>query len=273
MSRLQSELQRLYLLPAGAGASADTDADAAPGLVDAQGRVRALVLEVAAPASWELLSRVWRGVQAELELSAPAIAVSGTDGLQLWFSLVEPMALGQAQGFLDALRRRYLADVAPSRVRAWPQSGATQQPPVRHAPRVPAEQGASGNWSAYVAPDLAPVFGDTPWLDIPPSLDGQADLLSRLACITPAEFAAALQSLQVTGSGTQPPSPQAAWVATAVPGAGPLAAAPAAGSAAGSVEGWVSDPKQFLLQVMNDSTAPLALRVEAAKALLPHAAG
>ena len=32
-----------------------------------------------------------------------------------------------------------------------------------------------------------------------------------------------------------------------------------------------SDPRAFLLQVMNDGAVPLALRIEAAKALLPQA--
>jgi len=31
-----------------------------------------------------------------------------------------------------------------------------------------------------------------------------------------------------------------------------------------------TDPKRFLLKVMNDSTAELHLRIEAAKALLPY---
>lgn len=31
-----------------------------------------------------------------------------------------------------------------------------------------------------------------------------------------------------------------------------------------------TDPKRFLLEVMNDSTAELRLRIEAAKALLPY---
>jgi hypothetical protein len=30
-----------------------------------------------------------------------------------------------------------------------------------------------------------------------------------------------------------------------------------------------SDPRAFLLQVMNDATVPMALRIEAAKALMP----
>jgi len=47
MNRLQRELQRLYMSPANAGLSLDLDA---LGLVDVQGRVRAMVLELARPA-------------------------------------------------------------------------------------------------------------------------------------------------------------------------------------------------------------------------------
>ena len=100
MNRLQSELHRLYL--------ADES-----GLLDEQGRVRAMVLELTGPADWDVLSAVWRGVQADLELPAPAIAVSGTDGLQLWFSLEAPVPAAQAQAFLAALCAHYLPGVAP----------------------------------------------------------------------------------------------------------------------------------------------------------------
>ena len=54
-----------------------------------------MVLELTGPADWDVLSAVWRGVQADLELPAPAIAVSGTDGLQLWFSLEAPVPAAQ----------------------------------------------------------------------------------------------------------------------------------------------------------------------------------
>ena len=85
MNRLMSEWNRLYLLPGEALAAEGIDLDAAQaGLVDPRGRVRALVLELARPAAWEPLATVWRGVQADLELPAPAIAVSGVDGYQLW---------------------------------------------------------------------------------------------------------------------------------------------------------------------------------------------
>ncbi|HEY8879373.1 MAG TPA: hypothetical protein VIN03_17515 [Roseateles sp.] len=225
MNRLQSELQRLYLMP-----SADPDR-----LVGAEGEVRALVMELARPADWEPLARVWRGVQLDLQLPAPAIAVSGSDGLQLWFSLQQPVGARRAAAFLAQLQSRYLADVAPARLRLLP--SATE--PVTHAALVPAEQQASGNWSAFVAPDLAPVFTDTPWLDIPPGIEGQADLLAKLESIKPAAFDAIVQPLPTEAPA---PAPQ--------PADAPV------------------DPKRFLQRVMTDETVALALRIEAAKALL-----
>lgn len=252
MNRLQSELSRLYL------PHAVPDAETL-GLIDPEGSVRAMVLEVARPASWDVLSKVWRGVQADLELPAPAIAVSGTDGLQLWFSLSDPIAIAQAHAFLESLRLRFLADIAAKRLRLMPAVDASAPHQALHAHLVPAEHEQTGNWSAFVAPDLAPVFADTPWLDIPPSNDGQADLLSRLESIKPAAFEAALESLRPA-----PPQPTGVARETTSIDADRMPDRPAA--SVGSLEA-----KRFLLQVMNDETVVLALRIEAAKALLPYA--
>jgi len=232
MNRLQSELQRLYLL---------APADAALAAGDAP-QTRTMVLELARPADWEALSRVWRGVQADLELPAPGIAVSGTDGLQLWFSLQDAVSTARAAAFLAHLRSRYLPGVAPARLRAMP--SATE--PAWQAPPVPAPQAATENWSAFVAPDLAPVFADTPWLDIEPGAEGQADVLARLKCIKPAELAQAMQRLQ------PPDAPP------------PEVTAPSAQRS----EGADVDPRRFLQQVLNDETVALALRITAAAALL-----
>ncbi len=225
MNRLQTELHRLFP-PASDG-------------------VRTLVLELAQPADWGALGRVWRGVQADLALPAPAIAVSGTDGLQLWFSLQQSVSDARACAFLARLQARYLAELAPARVRTMP-SATT---PAWQAAPVPAQQAVTENWSAFVAPDLAPVFADTPWLDIEPGAEGQADLLARLDAIPPAAFEAALQRLQ-----GQAPAPIAA--PTPAPATAPKADV---------------QPRAFLQQVLNDETVPLALRIEAAKALLRHA--
>lgn len=195
-----------------------------------------MVLELVRPPAWEQLSGVWHGVQAELGLPAPAIAVSGTEGLQLWFSLAEPITPGRAVQFLEALRQRFMPDVEPGRVRVL-----TQPPPV------PAEQGASGNWSAFVAPDLAPVFADAPWLDIPPNDEGQAALLGGISVAGRQDVEAALALLGASHG----PVEEAVGVSAAAP--------------------TQADPVRFLQQVMQDASVPLALRVEAAKALLARA--
>jgi hypothetical protein len=243
MNRLQSELNRLYLPRSQAPAETDTQSWA---LIDPVDRVRAMVMELTRPPSWAVLSKVWHGVQTELELPAPAIAVSGIDGLQLWFSLAEPIAVAQAHAFLERLRSRFLPDIEPGRMRLMPASAASALRQERHARLVPALQEQTGNWSAFVAPDLAPVFADTPWLDIPPNEEGQAALLSGLEAMTQRVFEAAQEKL----------------------GPGPHQSHSTAALATDVNE--LRDPKRFLLQIMNDDTVALALRIEAAKALLQH---
>ncbi|MBC7699562.1 hypothetical protein [Aquabacterium sp.] len=223
MNRLQAELQRLYRLDDGEGAQLD----------EAHDQVLAMVLALGRPADWAALSKVWQGVQADLGLPAPAIAVSGVDGYQVWFSLAEPWPLASAMAFLVSLRGRYLPGIAADRISL-----------MTHPPVVPALQTPTGNWSAFVAPDLAPVFAETPWLDIPPSPDGQADLLCRLESIKRADFQRALERLKPASS------------------KGP-------DTDAGMMPGTRS-PKSFLLEVMNNDTVELSLRIEAAKALLPY---
>lgn len=199
------------------------------------------MLELARPADWQALSKVWRGVQAELHLPAPAIAVNGIDGYQLWFSLAQPVSVALAHAFLESLRLRYLADIVAARVGTAIDAAA----PPRHT------QG--DRWSAFVAADLAPVFADEPWLDTAPSDDGQADMLCRLASIKHADFQAALALL-----GALP-------LEGAADGAVALKPQPAAADTGDAG----MDPRRFLLEVMNDQTVALALRIEAAKALLP----
>lgn len=245
MNRLQQELQRLYVPQAGTRQDPDLDAR---GMFDAQGQVRAMVLELARPADWAALSSVWGGVQADLALPAPAIAINGSDGCQLWFSLQKPVPVPQAGAFLDALRRSYLGDIAPARVAMLPTLDVTSASAPLHARPVPALRADSGVWSAFVASDLVPMFVDEPWLDVPPNPDGQAQLLAPLKSIQPAEFELALQRLRPAA-------------VPATPGHASNDAAQATASL---------DPKRFLLDVMNNDSLDLALRIEAAKALLPH---
>jgi hypothetical protein len=264
MNRLQQELQRLYGPPADG-----------PGRE--QPKVRWMVLGVARPAEWAPLGAVWSAVQADLALPAPAVAVNGCDGFQLWFSLQAPVTVAQAWAFLDALRLRYLAEIAPARLALWPApdaagdtasdgasdvqaDSASQAPPagtVVLAPQsawsVPALQAESGLWSAFVSPDLAPLCADEPWLDMPPNPEGQAQLLAPLKRISPADFEMALQRLRPVAEPALP-SPTARSPSAVV--------TPQAETAL--------DPKRFLQGVLNNESLDLALRIEAAKALLPY---
>ncbi|WPB57486.1 hypothetical protein [Xylophilus sp. GOD-11R] len=228
MNALQTEFRRLY---------------APHGPADAPDRVRAIVLEVLSPPGWSVLSRVWQEVQATLGLPAPAIAVSGTDGMQLWFSVAASVPAETARAFLQGLCRRFVPDLEDRHLRLWPHG-------AEHAPPVPAPRGMDGNWSAFVAPDLAPVFADTPWLDVPPGDEGQASLLRGLQPMKPGDFDRACRALS-------PAAP-----AVAMP---PASAAPPAAPGTGEV-----DARSFLRRVLNDESAPLALRVEAARTLLQH---
>jgi len=252
MSRLQSEWRRLYL----PHTASDQDTDlATTRLVDAQGQTRAMVLELARPADWEALSAVWRGVQVDLALPAPAIAVSGLDGYQLWFSLAEPLPAKRASAFLEALRVRYLTGIGLERIRLLPAVDALAPLQIQHACPVPAQQVQAEHWSAFVAPDLAPVFAETPWLDLPPGELGQAELLSHIDSIELADFqraeAQVHDGLMPAATPSKPESrpDQRERTRTDAPPA--------------------LDPRGFLLKVMNDDTVAMALRIEAAKALLP----
>ena len=286
MNRLPTELHRLYAPPAPDG---QAPAPEQASLVNALGQVRAMVLELGRPADWAALAKVWHGVQAELDLPAPAIAVSGVDGYQLWFSLAEPLPAAQALAFLESLRAHFLADIKPHRISLMPAldaASAQSAQSARHARPVPAQQASSGRWSAFVAPDLAPVFADEPWLDLPPNPDGQAALLSRLKSIVAADFQRAVDTLRPalpTLRAVEPPqlsapAAQAAQVAQVAQAAQAAQAALAdqAGAGLGLADtralpaGAWRAPQAFLLDVMNNDRVALGLRIEAAKALLPY---
>ncbi len=262
MSTLQAELDRLYLSHE---RNSQNPHGAEPGLIAPDGTVRAMVLELARPADWTLLSILWRGVQTDLELPAPAIAVSGIDAYQLWFSLAEPASVAQARTFLESLRLRYLSLVAPGRLSMMPAVDAASPNKIHHALLVPALQPATGRWSAFVAPDLAAIFSEEPWLDLPPNPDAQAKVLARLECIKPAVFHAILERLSpVVRTETSPITSAADETNGSQANQEVKASAPHGNSL---------DPKDFLLGVMNDKTVELHLRIEAAKALLPYFQG
>ena len=206
------------------------------------------MLALAAPGAWSGVLAVWQGVQAELQLPAPAIAVAGGAGYQLWFSLAEAVPVGQALAFLGGLRSRYLAELGPECIASFPPQPAAA--PTARAPRLPPYSMAAERWSAFVASDLGALFADEPWLDLPPSADAQADLLSRVQVTPLADWRRACERLAPTAP---PPAPSL----------------PGASDPAGPQE----DPRRFLLGIMNDPAVDLHLRIEAAKALLPGWAG
>lgn len=253
-SRLHAEWQRLYAAAPGAPNT----------LIDVHGRTRTLVMALARPAEWAPLSAVWQAVQTEAALPAPGIAVSGSDSFQLWFSLAEAVPVAEAHAFLEDLRRHCLSDIGAARVTLWPSLPSLDGAPVshgdqqgtQHAPAIPARQGNTEQWSAFVAPDLAPMFDEAPWLDLPPSPEGQAELLSRLRSIPPMAWQAARTWVQQATTAAPPTAPAPSAIPAGLPG-----------TASTHTD---LDPHAFLRQVMNDATVPLALRIEAAKALLPH---
>jgi len=252
MDRFQAEWDRLYRAAPAASAQ---DAAQDLGMLGPHGSARALVLELCRPADWHTLSVVWRGVQTELGLPAPAIAVSGMDGLQLWFSLASAVPVERAQAFLQALRQRYLASIDPARVRLLPRLDGVN---LRHARPVPAPQLIAERWSAFVAPDLAAIFAEDPWLDASPSPDAQASVLARLDCTKDAAFAQACKHLL----------PEAAALpasATPIPLESLAPATLAGNSAMQDLE-----PRRFLQDVLNNPQIELALRIAAAQALLQH---
>ena len=237
MNPLETEFRRLYLV--------DEASAEAPRLITLDGRVRAMVLELARPADWSVVSTVWQRVQSDMGLPPPAIAVTGSDGYQLWFSLAEPVTAAEASFFMESLRQRFLSHIAPERISMLPTE-------TRHAQLVPALQQSTGLWSAFVAPDLAAIFADSPGLDVSPRVEAQAYVLAPLASIKASAFEAifdqAISDVERIVASNQPGTP-------VVPPSPKI---------------YDSDAKRFLAEVMNDPSVDMHLRIEAAKAILPY---
>lgn len=232
MNRLTTELERLYGLPGGSPRES--------GLIDALGRVRAGVVEITRAADWPLAARLVQSVQAELDLPAPAVAIAGGGGFQVWFSFNDTLPVDQVRRFLHGLCEVSLAEWQPGQLEFWPESHG-----ARTLSLPPAQDEVSGKWSAFIDPDLGGLFVDEPGLEMAPSDERQADLLAGVARIPRDAFERAVARLGVSAE-VENPAPT-------------TTAADAA----------FTDPKTFLLAVMNDPTASLEHRIEAAKALLP----
>lgn len=255
MNKLITQLQRLYFLPDQPGLcqSPEDDGSKQPFQpVSADGTVRTLSIRFARPGDWEALSRLYQALQEELDLPAPAVSVSGDQGFRLWLSLAQPVPVGLARHFLAELRRRYLADLPPASLELVPGAESAT------INLVPALNAATGKWSAFIDPSLGSMFSDESGLEMAPNMDRQADLLAGLKSIDAAAFRHGLALLAADEPSPAPDnSPQR----------------PTDKPSTLTVGSNYSDPKSFLLAVMNDPSASAGQRIKAAKALLPYFAG
>ena len=277
MHKLISQLKRLYFLPGQqgrwsipAGASPShgvlTDdiltqglkgqASVALDLLSLDGQVRTLVLGFEQAADWQWVADLYQGILEDLELPAPAMAISGKNGYQVWFSLETPIPVAQGQAFLTALCHRYLAELPTARYRLWP---AAESARPDHLEVVPAEHESSGKWSAFITASMGAMFREEPGLEMAPNPDRQADLLAPVVSVSAADLARALDRLATP---IEPVSAEA-----------PAMLATVRSDGQGGLGGHYTDPKSFLLAVMNDLGAAPELRVAAAAALLPYFEG
>lgn len=237
MDKLNFQLNRLFGLP-GPGKHAATDV---------QDSCRRLCLAIRRPADWEHAATLLRGVQEDMELPAPLVSVDGR-GFRLWFPLAEPVSREHGIAFLTQLIARYASELPVDRIQA--EAADTIELP-------PARLGDDERWSAFIDPSMGSMFIDEPWLGMVPTPDKQADLLAGFERIERVAFEGALGRLaspQTQAAGGDTPPPESAAVAH-----GKL-----------HLSGPHADPQSFLLAVMNDPNASPALRVDAAKALLPY---
>jgi hypothetical protein len=283
MNKLIQELQRLYFLDSQAWRARESGAGDHPAdlagsiltpelvarslageavieldLVNPDNMVRAMVLDFASAADWEAVARLYEGMQEDLELPAPAVAVSGRSGYQLWLSLAECVPAAEASLFLTALRDKYLVNMPLAKLGFHPDSGRVAGGPGFVA-LVPALHETTGQWSAFIDPSMGSMFVDESGLDMAPNPDRQADMLSGLASIKAADFQRVLASLQSAVAADAKRREESA----AAPGGGRIRSGLNVGN-------HYVDPKSFLLAVMNDASASAGQRIKAAKALLPY---
>lgn len=161
-------------------------------LVTGAGQTRAMViafdkLEGDEEEHWSLLCQAANAMQAELDLPAPAVSISGAHGFRLWLSLASPVPAALAQQFIALLREAYFPAIALATDAA---TAPVELPPCLH-------QG-TGRWAAFINPGLGASFADEAGLEMAPPLAGQSALLEGLKSITPAQFEHAVHVLQTS---------------------------------------------------------------------------
>lgn len=247
--RLHGELERLYGLQACAEAKGVSQDDS-----------RALILQLCKPSEWSSLAVLWHAFVSEWGMPAPAIAVNGRDGIQLWFSLTRPASSSRCERFLLALRDRFLDGLPQDRVSWYPSSKPLSEHGDSMFTAVPACTSGTDHWSAFVTRDLAAVFGDEPWVDVPPVRDQQAEILSRLSPMTRAQMDFVLEQLDATNSLGRKDA--ATYIEERFDGSDRR-------NGMGPLSEW-RGPAEFLWAAMNNTSLPMGERIEAAKALLPY---
>lgn len=257
MNKLESELQRLYFFPSQAWLGAKSESDNPHiNLITATGLVRCLVISVKDGGAWQQVAALYQGIQDELELPAPAISVSVEDGYQIWFSLAEPVALQLAQDFMEGLCRKYLAETKAAKLKLRPGTADA----LKFVPKIPARQDTSERWSAYIDPTMGSMFVEETWLEMTPILDKQAGMLAGLKSTNTEDFHRALSTLQtMPETDASPPADKAESTQFQQSSKNTL-----------DIGNGFSNPKNFLLAVMNDPTAKAEQRIQAAIALLPY---
>lgn len=273
MHKLIQELQRLYL-PADSALTPELAAAHLAGdvcllldPVDAKGEVRALRVTFHHNADWPRLASLYRQLQEELGLPAPAISVCGRTGYQLWLSLARPQPSALAARFLGALRSRFLGEMPETAIALHPAPDEQVATAPERSELVPGLDPLSGKWSTFIDPSMGSLFIDDGGLESAPNMDAQGELLARLQCIEADAFAAALTLLETPLAGKSANNgvaPGAAPASDAENGAGSGKAAEKL-----AIGGGFTDPESFLLAVMNDPSVSAKQRIRAAKALLP----
>lgn len=225
MHKLISELRRLYFLDDQHYAAADADGTSAGPLPasllenhlrgDAtlsirlatdDGHVRALIIdflgnsETQRAQRWDTLCAVANSLQADLGLPAPAVSISGADGYGLWLSLETPVALAQAQEFLQLLHGAYFPGLEADEVKLRPDSADS------HVELPPCLNLSTQKWSAFINPGMGASFAGEPGLEMPPPPAAQAAFLEGLQGIAATQFAQAMRTLRQKHA-VAPPSP------------------------------------------------------------------
>lgn len=178
MDKLNTELHRLYMFDGQQAPTID--------LVNADGETRTLPIDfhkAAGDQHWLRLCDVANAVQQELGLPAPAVSVSGGECYRLWLSLAKPIPAAQARQFLALLHKAYFEDEVIDLGR-----GSVELPP--------AENRATGLWSAFINPGMGGALAEDMGLEMAPNDAAQALFLERLDSISEEQFAQALATLQ-----------------------------------------------------------------------------